>query len=183
MHPIIERILVGSPYKNTLSKHAKGVDRTLGVATIAAAALLGLGISSPLASSEDLFGLTGSFTILSAIFELMKLGQGSYGLGIAVVFVGLPFLNIATAFDFWYKHPLDSDKFDRFYRRVNACARLWFVIFIAAGFFIYTVNSSSGGGLYLPIYYLLASIILQKFVLTRMSRMAAVVQFIEDDGD
>ncbi len=183
MHPLYQRFLVGSPYKNTLSKHASGVDKYLGVATILAAAFLGLGITSPLANSDDFYGLSGSFSLISAVTDLMKLGAGSYALGIGVLFVALPILNISTAFDFWYKHPLDSEKFDRFFRRVNACNRLWFIMFGAAAFLVYAINTSPSGIIYPPIYYLIISILLQKFALIRMSRMASVVQFVEDDGD
>lgn len=183
MHPLLNRILVGSPYRQTLSKYAKGIDRYLGVATVLSASFLGLAVASPIGASDDFFGIKGPFNLFDGIVDLMKTGYGSYALAGGVLFIALPILNISTAFDLWYKHGLDSDKFDKFSRRASACGRLWFILITGCVVFVYKLNTSTGGIVYPPIYFLLVSIGLQKFVLTRMSRMAALVQVIEDDGN
>lgn len=183
MHPLLERILVGSPYRQTLSKHARGLDRYLGVVTLLSAAFLGLAVASPIGASDDFYGISGPFTLFDGVIDLMKSGFGSYALAGAVLFIALPILNISTAFDLWYKHSLDSEKFDKFARRASACGRLWFVLIAGSAALVYTLNTSEGGIVYPPIYFLLVSIVLQKFILTRMSRMAALVQVVEDDGN
>lgn len=177
------RLLLGSSAKNTISKYSKGLDRYAGAMTVIAAALLGLALSSPIGSSKNLFGLEGQITIFTDLLTLFKLGQGSHALGGAAVFVALPILNIATAFDLWYKHQIHDDKFEKFSRRASACGKLWYIQFVATGGLVYLLNNSEEGIVYMPFYYLFISMILQKFVLTRISRMAALIKFVEDDGE
>lgn len=183
MKELLERFLVGSNLRQTLSKYAKGLDRYLGVATVVSAALLGLAVTAPIGTSDNFLTLSGPITLFSGVAELFKVGQGTYALMAGVLFIALPILNISTAFDLWYKHPLQSDKFEKFVRRASACGRLWFLLVLATIALIYKINTSEGGIVYPPIYYLLVSVLLQKFVLTRMSRMAAVVQFVEVEKD
>jgi len=183
MKELFERLLVGSTLHQTLSKYATGLDRYLGIATVVSAALLGLAVTSPLGASDNFLTLSGPITLFSGVADLFKAGQGTVALTAGALFIALPILNISTAFDLWYKHPLQGDKFEKFVRRANACGRLWFLLALATIGLIYKINTSEGGVVYPPIYYLLVSVLLQKIVLTRMSRMAALVQFVEVEKD
>ncbi len=183
MNELLNRILVGSGSRQTLSKYAKGLDRYLGVATVVSAALLGLAVAAPIGASDNFLTLSGRITLFSGVGDLFKGGQGTYAIAAGILFIALPILNISTAFDLWYKHPLEGEKFEKFARRANACGRLWFLLMLAVIGLIYKINISEGGVVYPPIYYLLVSVLLQKIVLTRMSRLAAVVQFVEVEKD
>ncbi|WP_169568485.1 hypothetical protein [Sneathiella limimaris] len=183
MHPLLERFLIGSPYRRTIAKFAKGVDRYLGAITILAAALLGLGLASPVGYATGFYGISGKIVLVSDIVILMKSGQGSVALMVGLLFILLPILNISTAFDLWYKHPLDGEKFEKFNRRANLCGRLWYLGVLSIGALIYKLNTASDGVIYPAIYYLLMSSLLQKFILTRLTRLTALVTFVDKELD
>ncbi|GLQ06038.1 hypothetical protein [Sneathiella chinensis] len=180
MHWLVERTLVGRTGKQTIAKYAAGPDRFHGVLIIASAALLGVGIAAPFATVDGFFGLTGQFSLFQAILELMKAGQGVYAVGVAVVFMVVPVLIVATNFDLWYKIELTSDKFEKYQRRLALCGRLWFFVMLATIALVFYVRTSGAGGvLHASVYYLLLSVILQKLNHGRITRLLATVKFVD----
>ncbi|OUR79237.1 hypothetical protein A9Q83_05235 [Alphaproteobacteria bacterium 46_93_T64] len=180
MHDFFERILIGRSTRQTLSKYAKGIDRWLGVVTLISAALLGTAIAMPLGASDDFLGLEGSLSLFLSLVALVKTGEGTFALAGSALFIALPIYNISTAFDIWYKHEIHGEKFDKYVTRVGACGRLWFLLAIGSVGLIYLIQTSENGTVYLPVYYLLLSIMLQKLVLTRLGRLTSAVRFVDE---
>jgi len=181
MTDFLERLLIGRSGRQTISKYAQGIDRYLGVMTIISAALLGGSLSSPIGFSENFLGLQGQIAIFPSLLTLFKNGMGGPAVLGAVVFGVLPILSISTAFEIWYKHPLQGDKFGKYARRITIFNGLWLLLAAALVGLIYMLNTSEQGRLYMPIYYLLVSVMMQKIILMRLKRMVALVQFVDDD--
>lgn len=181
MHWIVKRALSGRPERQTISKYAKGLDQFHGVLTIIAAALLGMGVAAPFATVDGFYSLTGQYSLITAALELMKTGNGMYALGIAVVFIAIPTLSIATAFDLWYKYELQGEKFQKTLDRSVTCGRLWFFVMLGVIGLIYYISQSSAEAILHPsVYYLMLSVMLQKITLTRISRLASAVQYVDE---
>ncbi|MBL4667635.1 MAG: hypothetical protein JKY04_09665 [Sneathiella sp.] len=125
-------------------------------------------------------GLDGSLTVFTGLIDLLKIGQGSYAMGGAVLFIALPIFCISTSFDLWYKYEIHGEKFDRYVSRAAACSRLWYLLAIGSVGFIYLLKTSENGVVYLPVYYLLMSVMLQKLILTRISRLTAAAKFVDE---
>ncbi len=181
MHWAVERLISGRAERQTISKHAKGPDRFLGILTIVSAALLGFGIAAPFATVEGFFGLTGQYSLFTAALEFLKAGNATYAMGILVVFVLIPVLSIATAFDLWYKYQMQDEKFQKILSRSVACGRLWFFVMLGAiSLVYYTKMSSTGAILHPSVYYLLVSVMMQKLILTRIARLASAIKFVDE---
>ncbi|WP_169542777.1 hypothetical protein [Sneathiella aquimaris] len=181
MRQFFERLLVGRSGYNTISKHAVGFDRFVGLLTIFAAALLGFGVAAPLVTLNGYLGLDGQYSLVIAAMELVKTGHGAYSVGLLVLFVVIPVLSISTVFDLWYKHELHSDKLQKLIPRAKTCGRLWFFVMMAviAGIY-YSRTLLNDTVLHVAVYYLLISIILQKLTLARVTRLLASIKFVEE---
>ncbi len=181
MQELIERLLVGRSDRQTIAKYAKGKDRYLGLLTIVSAALLGMGIAAPFATVENFYSLQGQFSIVSGSLALLKSGYGAYALIGLALFIAIPVLSIATAFDLWYKYDLQSEKLDRMISRAKICGRIWFFVMLGTISLIYYVKiSSTNTVMHLPVYYLLLSVISQKLVLARISGLFSIVKFVDE---
>ena len=182
MQQLIERVLVGRSHRQTIAKHASGLDRYTGVLTIAAACLLGIGAAAPIATVEDFFGLNGQFSIFTAAMELIKIGQGAHAIGLAGIFGVIPIFSIATVFDLWYKYELHEEKTERMLPRAGFCNRIWFLVMLATLALIYYVSQSSEGAiLHMAIYYLLLSVLLQKITLSRLTGLLDKIKYVRED--
>lgn len=178
MHWFLQRVLVGISHKQTIAKYSKGLDQSLGVLTVISAALLGVGVAAPFATVVNFYGLVGEYSIFTGVMELLKIGKGGAALGGAAIIIMLPVYGISTAFDLWYKHVLQSAKFEKASGRSALCGYLWFVTFGAASALIFFVQTSSSDVILHPsVYCLLLSLILQKITLTRITRLISLVQF------
>lgn len=184
MHWVVERILIGRPDRQTISKYAKGSDRYLGVLLIVSAALLGLAITQPMITTVGFLGLEGRYSLLTALPELLKSGQGGLAVLIAVLTIILPILLLSTAFDLWYRHELADAKFLRKSRLLRQLGRLWLMLLGLVLIFIYfAVQSGEGTTLHLAVYYLVVSLALQKLVAARLQPLINAVQFVEIEED
>ncbi|MEH6475196.1 MAG: hypothetical protein V7727_05885 [Sneathiella sp.] len=180
MHEFFDRIVIGRASRQTISKYATGIDRYLGLMTVFSAALLGAAISTPIGISDDFLGLSGSLTIFTALVDLIQSGQGSYAVAGAVLFIALPIFGISAAFDLWYKYEIHGAKFEKYATRAGACGRFWYLLAIGSVGFVYMLKTSENGIVYIPVYYLFLSVMLQKLVLTRMTRLTAAVKFVDE---
>lgn len=181
MHWAVERLLSGRTERQTISKHAKGADRFLGILTISSAALLGFGVAAPFATVEGFYGLSGQYSIVTAALEFLKTGNGVYSLGILMVFVLIPVLSIATAFDLWYKYQMQDDKFQKILGRSVTCGKLWFFVMLASISLVYYTKISSPDAILHPsVYYLLVSVMMQKLILTRIARLASAIKYVSE---
>ncbi|MCF8466135.1 MAG: hypothetical protein K9G33_01915 [Sneathiella sp.] len=182
MHWVIERILVGRPDRQTISKYTQGADRYLGIMLLFSAALLGLAVTQPMITASGVLGLIGSHSLLTAAVELLKTGQGVLALLVLVLTVLLPIALLSTAFDLWYKHELQEVKFVRKARLLRQLGRLWFVSFASILIAIYLATRANAATiLHLAVYYLVISLALQKLVVARMVPMINAVTFVDDD--
>jgi len=178
MHWLLLRVLVGTSHRQTIAKYSKGFDQSLGVLTISSAATLGVGVASPFATVNAFYGLSGEYSIFTAVMELFKAGEGGIALGIAALIIALPVYGIATAFDLWYKHELQGVKFEKMSGRSALCSNLWFITFAAAAALIFHIQTSNPDViLHQSVYSLLLSLVLQKIALTRISKLISMVQF------
>ncbi len=181
MQQFWERFLVGRSDRQTIAKHARGMDRYVGVLTLFTAALLGLGSAAPFATVQNFYGLNGQFSLLTAALELFKAGDTVYAAGIAILFAVIPVFSIATVFDLWYKYALHEEKTERIIARAKLCGRLWFFVMLATiSLVYYTQTSSADAVLHPPVYYLVVSVLIQKLILSRVSRLLASVQYVEE---
>ncbi|MZR31249.1 paraquat-inducible protein A [Sneathiella litorea] len=184
MHWVVERILVGRPDRQTISKYANGADRFLGVVLLASAALLGVAITQPILTSFGFMGLNGSFSLVSGMAEFLKGGQGGIALLIAVFTILLPIMLLSTAFELWYKYELSDTKFVRKANLLRHFGRLWFLSFFTVVFAIYfTEQSDTGTILHITGYYLIVSLALQKLVAARIQPLINAVKFVEEVED
>lgn len=182
MQQFIERILVGKSNKQTIAKHASGLDRYTGVLTIAAACLLGMGVASPIATVEDFYGLTGQFSLFTAAMKLLEIGRGSYAITLAVIFGVIPIFSISTVFDLWYKYELHLEKTERVIPRAGFCSRIWFLVMLTTLALIYYVSQSSESAMiHMAMYYLLLSVFLQKITLSRLTGLLNKIKYVRDD--
>jgi hypothetical protein len=178
MHWLVERVLIGASHKTTIAKYAKGFDLILGLLTIISAALLGLSLTSVVATFDGLYGLYGSYSLIDGLVAIFKVGKMMEASAGFFAFILLPVLNISTAFELWYKYQLQDDKFEKYVRRIKTCRRLWLLSALVAAGFVYLVNSLEQGVLHFPVYYLFFSLILQLFTLNRIGRMVAMVKIV-----
>ncbi|GEM_PF-3191946 len=182
MQQFMERFLVGRADRQTIAKHATGKDRFIGVLTILSAALLGMGVASPIMTVDGFFGLTGQYSLFTAALAYMKAGQGAYAMGIALLFGAVPVFSIATVFDLWYKYQLHEEKTERVISRAHMCGKLWFFVVLAmAALIYYAKTSSTSAEIHLALYYLLISMILQKLTLTRLGGLLSSIRYVEED--
>lgn len=178
MQELIERFLVGRSDRQTIAKYAKGKDRYMGLLTLISAALLGMGVAAPFATVENFYGLQGQFSVVTGSLELLKSGYGVYALIGMGLFILVPVFSIATAFDLWYKYPLQSEKLERMIARANACGKIWFLVMLGTISLIYYVKMYSNETImHLPVYYLLLSVVSQKLVLSRIFRLFSMIKF------
>ncbi|MEH6403306.1 MAG: hypothetical protein V7750_08035, partial [Sneathiella sp.] len=178
MHWFLQRVLIGASHKQTIAKYSTGFDQSLGVLTVSSAATLGVGVAAPFATLEAFYGLSGEYSIFSAVMELLGSGEGGLALGIAALIIALPVYGVSTAFDLWYKHELQNEKFEKVSGRSSLCGYLWFISFAAAAALIFEIQTTSSDViLHQSVYSLLLSLVLQKIVLTRISRLISMVQF------
>ena len=184
MHWAIERILLGRPDRQTIAKYAKGNDRYLGAGILVSAALLGLAITQPMITATGYLALSGSYSLLRAMGEFLKTGQGTLALLVFGVTILFPVFFLSTAFDLWYKHELQEPKFARKARLLHQFSRLWFVVFavVLAGIY-FLMRAQTGVVLHVAIYYLVISLALQKLVTARMMPMINAVTFVDEEGD
>ncbi|MEX0583076.1 MAG: paraquat-inducible protein A [Sneathiella sp.] len=184
MNWVIERILVGRPDRQTIAKYAKGSDRYLGVLLIVSAALLGLAMTQPMITTTGLSGLSGSHSLLTALPELLKGGQGGIAVLIAVITILLPILLLSTAFDLWYKYELADTKFLRKARLLQQLGRIWLLLLGLVLIAIYfAVLAEAETTLHLAVYYLVISLALQKLITARLQPMINAVRFVEGEED
>lgn len=181
MNEFFNSLLVGMGHRSTIAKFSTGLDRYVGVLLVVAAATLGMGIFMPIATVENLRGLTGTLAILDAISGLYRLNDIGGAAILTIVAAIWPVYSISIAFDLWYKHPLHEDKFLKTAPRIRFFGRIWYLLALSAVGFVYLVQFDGGGKLHLPIYFLLLSVILQKLCFTRIQGMINRIQFDEKD--
>ncbi len=129
-------------------------------------------------------GLEGSYSLLTALPELLKDGQGGLAVLIAVLTIILPILLLSTAFDLWYKHELADAKFLRKSRLLRQLGRLWLLLLGLVLIAIYYAAQAKGGTtLHLAVYYLVVSLALQKLVAARLQPLINAVEFVEIEED
>lgn len=182
MQQFIERILVGRSNRQTIAKHASGLDRYVGVLTIVSACLLGIGAAAPIATVDGFYGLKGQYSLFTAAMELLEMGRGSYALALAVIFGVIPIFSIATVFDLWYKYELHAEKTERMIPRAGFCNRIWFLVMLATLALIYYVSQSSEDAiLHMALYYLLLSVMLQKITLSRLTGLLDKIKYVREE--
>ncbi|PHQ68956.1 MAG: hypothetical protein COB93_09290 [Sneathiella sp.] len=182
MNWMLKQILVGREGRQTIAKYATGADQYLGVGLVLSAAALGLALTAPAITTTGYLGLMGTYSLLDMIMPLMKGGQGNAAIFIVVVALLLPIIFLSSAFEVWYKHELQGDKFERKAARLRQYGKLWFLEFAALLFGLYTVLTADADiVLHLPVYYLMISLGMQKLVFTRLSLMIASVKYVEDE--
>jgi uncharacterized paraquat-inducible protein A len=182
MHWIVEKILVGRPDKQTLSKFAKGRDHYLGAGLLVSAALLGVALSQSIVSVQNFNGLNGSYSLIDGMITLFKSGQPAVAMVILVTTIIVPIITLSSAFELWYKYELQSDRFPHKAQRLRRYGRLWYLVFGSVLIGVYLIqNSEIEAVIHAPVYYLTVSLALQKLVITRMEPLINAVQFVEDD--
>ncbi len=184
MHGILKRILLGREDRQTISKFAKGADRSLGVGLLISAALLGMALTRPVIQTELFLDLNGSYSLIDAMTALLKAGHGLAAVLILIGTILIPILLLSSAFDLWYKHELQDSKFEAKAARLRQYGKLWF---LAAGILLFglyaAIYNGAGTVLLTPVYYLIVSIMVLKLILVRLSLLIGTVHFVEDDGD
>jgi uncharacterized paraquat-inducible protein A len=182
MHWVLENILVGRSDRQTISKFAKGRDRYAGVGLLASAALLGIALSQSIVTVQDFHDLNGSYSLIDGMVALFKSGQAAVAMLILVTTIIVPIITLSSAFELWYKHELQSDRFSYKAQRLRRYGRLWYLVFGSVLIGIYLIqNSEIEAVVHAPVYYLTVSLALQKLVIARMEILLNAVQFVEDD--
>ncbi|MEH6546678.1 MAG: paraquat-inducible protein A [Sneathiella sp.] len=181
-HWSLENILVGRADRQTISKFAKGRDRYIGVGLLASAALLGLALSQSIVTVQSFHDLNGSYSLIDGMVALFKSGQPAVAMLILVTTIVVPIIILSNAFELWYKHELQSDKFPYKAQRLRRYGRLWYLVFGSVLIGVYLIqNSEIEAVIHAPVYYLTVSLALQKLAIARMEPLINAVQFIEDD--
>ncbi len=181
MKELINTFLVGMAHRNTIAKHSQGLDRYLGALTMLAAACLGIAIFTPIATIPEFKGLVGTLAILDAVVALFKANQLPDAAVLGLAFVLWPVYTLSVAFDLWYKHPVQEEKFMRAAGRVRFFGRIWYIIALLTVGGVYLIQVEAGGVVHMPVYALILSVILQKLCFTRMLGMVNRIQFQEVD--
>lgn len=184
MHWIVERALVGRKDRKTIAKTAIGWDRFTGLFLIISAALLGAGIAMPAMSVTEMLGLSGSFSIIDLVLALFKSSQGGIALALTLILIVVPCLITASAFDIWYKYALETEIFERRYRRMVKFSRLWFVsVAVMAGGIYYAKTSLPDTVLFPAVYGLALALIVQKLATGRIIRLVSAIKFVDPSED
>jgi uncharacterized paraquat-inducible protein A len=184
MNWFIERVLLGRADRQTISKYAKGTDRYLGIGIVVSAALLGIAATSPILTTVDFLGLTGSFSLIELMIDLVKGGQGAIAILTFVVSLLAPVFMLSGAFELWYKHELQGDAFEIKAGRLRQYGRYWYLMFLVLIIGLYAASHVGVDTvLHLPVYYLVLSSALIKLILARMTLLLNLVEFVSDDGD
>lgn len=182
MHWSLDNILVGRPDRQTISKFAKGRDRYIGVGLIASAALLGIALSQTIVSVENFHNLNGSYSLADGMVALFKTGQAAIAMLILVTTIIVPIITLSSAFEIWYKHELQSDRFSHKAQRLRRYGRLWYLVFGSVLIGVYIIqNSEVEAVIHAPVYYLTISLALQKLAIARMEPLISAVQFVDED--
>ncbi|USG60364.1 paraquat-inducible protein A [Sneathiella marina] len=182
MHWSLKNLLVGRPDRQTISKFAKGRDRYIGVGLLVSAALLGIALSQSIVTVQNFHSLNGSYSLIDGMVALFKTGQAAIAMLILVTTIVVPIITLSSAFEIWYKHELQSERFPHKAQRLRRYGRLWYLVFGSVLIGIYLIqNSEIEATIHAPIYYLTVSLALQKLALVRMEPLINSIQFVEDD--
>jgi uncharacterized paraquat-inducible protein A len=183
-HWLVERVLTGRQDRNTIAKTANGIDRFAGLLLVISAALLGAGLALPIVKAENLFGLSGQFSVINLILKFLGAGQGGLAVAIALLLVILPVMITASAFDVWYKYDMATELFERRYRRLQKFTRLWILSVALVVASVYYLKTSVPDAVIFPaLYALLLALIMLRLAVGRITRLMAAIDFVDSSED
>ena len=164
--------------ENSLAARARGADRLLGLALVAAAGLLVGGWLIPIMTVPRLFFFEDRISVLQALEALLERGQYVLFVIMLVFSMLFPLAKIIVSYLLWLSPDADSDKFERRLGRAEMLGRWSMLDVFLMAIAIAAVNFSLIADVHLHpgLYALSGGVVLSMLASMRMSALAAKVR-------
>ena len=164
--------------ENSLAAQARGADRLLGVALIAAAALLVVGWLVPIMTVRRLIFFEDRISVLQALEALLERQQFLLFFTMLIFSMVLPLVKIFFALRLWRGRDVRGEKFEISLKRAEILGRWSMLDVFLMALAVAAVNLSLIAEVHLHwgLYALSGGVVLSLIATTRMSAMAAKIR-------
>lgn len=167
--------LIGAKHPRSLAARSRGLDRLIEALLFASLLLLTAGVTVPIMTVEKLFVLSESFSIVTAIIDLLREGEYLVAIVILLFSIALPLYKLDLAYRFWRRSPVDSPRFGAALKRLDWAGK-WSMldVFVAALVVVSIKASAVANAATEPgLYLFFASIVVSMYATHRIRLVAS----------